>query len=96
MIEYQGNEYQRFYHLTKHLFKSLDIEHYYIYEGKEIHQLQVFIEVPSLSLEEADKKLDIISDALKEKISQNWKCLPSIHVPKSYNIVTLPYKQYIP
>lgn len=92
VIEYKGNEYQRFYHLVKHLFKTLNISNYTIYQGKDAERLQVFIEVPQLTLEEADTQLQKLSNALKEKMTKKWKCLPSLQLPEAYNIVTLPYK----
>lgn len=93
VIEYKGEEHQRFYHLIKHLFKTLDINHYYIYQGKDMERLQVFIKVNKLTLEEAEEELQKLSDALKEKMTKKWKCLPSISLPTEYNIVTLPYKK---
>ena len=93
VIEYKGDEHQRFFHLVKHLFKTLDIENYHIYEGKDVERLQVFIEVNQLTLEDADTKLQKLSDALKEKMTKKWKCLPSVSLPEEYNIVTLPYKE---
>ena len=76
----------------RHLFKSLDIKDYYIYDGKDTERLQVFIEVDNLSLEDAEFRLQEISDALKEKIVKKWKCLPSSSLPEEYNIITLPYQ----
>jgi len=93
VIEYKGDEHQRFHHLVKHLFKTLEISAYHIYQGKDIERLQVFIEIKNLSLEEADKELQEISSALKEKMTKKWKCLPSIFLPEEYNIVTLPYQK---
>ncbi len=93
VIEYKGEEHQQFYHLTKHLFRTLDIKDYHIYEGKDVERLQVFIKVNNLTLEDADTKLQKFSDTLKEKMTKKWKCLPSISLPKEYNIVTLPYKR---
>ena len=92
MIEYKGEEHQRFHHLVKHLFKTMDISNYHIYQGKDIERLQIFIAVNQLTLEEADTQLQTLSNALKEKMTQEWKCLPSIALPEAYNIVTLPYK----
>jgi len=92
VIEYKGDEYQRFYHLVQHLFQTLGITDYHIYQGKDEERVQVFIEVDHLSLEEADAKLTQLSDALKQKMSKKWKCLPSLMLPEAYNIVTLPYK----
>jgi L-rhamnose mutarotase len=92
VIEYKGDEYQRFYHLVKHLFKTLEVENYHIYQGKDNERLQVFICVDTLSLEEADEQLKVYSDALKDKMTKRWKTLPSLYLPDAYNIVTLPYK----
>ena len=93
VIDYKGEEHQRFYHLVKHLFKTLDITEYYIYQGKTSERLRVFIEVDNISLEVADTRLKEISDALKTKMVKKWKCLPSLSLPEDYNIVTLPYQE---
>ncbi len=91
VIEYKGEEHQRFYHLVKHLFKTLEIDNYHIYQGKDKERLQVFIKVGTITLEEAEKYLTEYSEALKEKMTKKWKTLPSMSLPKAYNIVTLPY-----
>ena len=93
VIEYKGEEYQRFHHLIKHLFSALELENYHIYQGKSEERLQVFIEVEKLSLEEADKRLQELSEMLKQKLTKKWKCLPDSSLPEAYNIVTLPYKK---
>jgi L-rhamnose mutarotase len=91
VLEYKGEAYQRFYHLIKHLFNTLKIKNYQIYQGKEREKIQVFVEVDQLTLEEADNKLLEISDALRQKLTKKWKCLPSSSLPDVYNIITLPY-----
>jgi hypothetical protein len=92
VLEYKGEEYQRFYHLAKHLFNTIQIKNYYIYQGKDAEKIQIFIEVDNLSLKEADTQLQEISNNLKQKLTKKWKCLPSVSLPEDYNIVTLPYK----
>jgi len=91
LIEYKGEEHQRFYYLCKQLFQTIQIKNYHIYRGREIEKLQVFIEVDNLSIAEAEEKLKEISASLEKRIVKNWKCLPSALFPYSYNIVTLPY-----
>jgi len=93
LIEYKGDEHQRFYYLVKHLFKTLDITSYHIYQGKDVERLQVFIDVDHLGLQEADAQLQQLSSALKKKMTKKWKCLPSASLPEAYNIVTLPYQE---
>ena len=92
VIEYKGDEHKRFHHLIKHLFNTINISKYTIYQGKDTERLQVFITVKDLTLEEADAQLHTLSNALKEKMTKKWKCLPSITLPEDYNIVSLPYK----
>lgn len=93
VIEYKGDEYHRFHHLIKHLFKTINITSYFIYQGKDEERIQVFIKVEQLTLQEAEDQLQKLSNALKEKMIKKWKCLPSIRLPEAYNIVTLPYKK---
>ena len=77
----------------QHLFKTLSIIDYHIYEGKDVERLQVFVKVDNLSLEAANDELEVLSSALNRKMVKKWKCLPSSSLPKPYNIVTLPYKK---
>ena len=93
VLEYRGEEHQRFYYLVKQLFRTLKIADYHIYQGKHEDTVQVFIDVKPLSLKEADGALHEISSALNEKLSKKWKCLPLLSLPEAYNIVTLPYKK---
>jgi len=92
VLEYKGEEYQRFKHLAQHLFKTLHLTNYHIYQGKDSQRVQIFITVRQLTLKEADKQLKTLSDALKLKMTKKWKSLPSLELPNAYNIVTLPYK----
>jgi len=71
----------------------LGIKNYHIYQGKDEEKIQVFIKVDQLTLKEADNKLLELSNALRQKLTKKWKCLPSSSLPDSYNIITLPYKK---
>lgn len=95
VIEYKGEEHQRFFHLVKHLLKTLEITDFHIYQGKGQERIQLFIKVDHLSLEEADKRLKELSEMLKTKLTKKWKCLPDISLPEAYNIVTLPYQKLL-
>jgi len=77
---------------VKHLFHTLKIVNYHIYQGKDEEKVQVFIEVDNIPLKEAELQLQALSLALKQKLTKKWKCLPSASLPEAYNIVTLPYK----
>jgi hypothetical protein len=93
VLDYKGDEYQRFIPLVKHLFNTMEISDYHIYQGRDEEKVRVFVEVDAISLEEADKKLQEISSNLSQKLSKKWKCLPLLSLPESYNIVTLPYRE---
>ncbi len=94
VIEYRGAEALRFYHMSRHLLKVLQISDYHYYEGKKKNYLQLFIPVDRLSLEEADDMVHKISDDLGERLIKEWKCFPDKSLPECYNIITLPYKDY--
>ncbi|MCF6205797.1 MAG: hypothetical protein L3J47_02715 [Sulfurovum sp.] len=91
VLEYKGEEHQRFTPLVRHLFHTMGITDYHIYQGKDKERVQVFITVNHLPLEEAHRRLQEISDKLKQRLTKRWKTLPSILLPEAYNIVTLPY-----
>jgi L-rhamnose mutarotase len=91
VLEYKGEEHQRFAPLVKHLFGTLGITDYHIYRGRDEEKIQVFIKVNHLSLTEAEEQLQAISDKLKQRLTKRWKTLPSTQLPEAYNIVTLPY-----
>ncbi|MFT7824701.1 MAG: DUF1882 domain-containing protein [Sulfurimonas sp.] len=93
VIEYKGEEYQRFHHVIRHLFATLSIKNYHIFQGKSEERVQVFINVDPMRLEEADKQLKELSDLLRKKLTKKWKHLPDISLPEAYNIVTLPYQK---
>jgi len=93
VLEYKGEEVERFAPLVRHLFHTVGIERYHIYKGKGEEKVQVFIPVEHLSLEAADKMLQSISDKLKQRLTKRWKTLPSPQLPEDYNIVTLPYAE---
>lgn len=92
VLDYKGEEYRRFRHLVKHLFETMGIMAYHIYQGRQEENIRVFVEVDNLTLEEADKAVQEISENLKQKLTKRWKCLPLLSLPEAYNIVTLPYK----
>ena len=94
VIEYRGKEPIRFYHLSKHLLKSLHIENYQHYQGRKENYIQLFIAVDKLSLSDADEMVEKISDALAMRLAKSWKCFPDNSLPDSYNILTLPYALY--
>ena len=93
VIEYKGEEYQRFIPLVKHLFRTEGIEDFTLFQGRDEEKVQVFIHVHAMSLDEAEKYLAILSDKLKTRVTKRWKTLPSAMLPEAYNIVTLPYRQ---
>jgi hypothetical protein len=93
VLEYKGEEYQRFAPLVRHLFHTIGITDYHIYRGKDKEKIQVFIHVNRLLLKEADIQLQKISEKLKQRLAKRWKTLPSLQLPEAYNIVTLPYAE---
>jgi len=96
MFEYKGEEYQRFYHLMRHLLRTLGIEKYRFYQGKREDTLTLVIFTTPLTLDEASMKLKTISEALESRLVKKWKTLPDNTLPGDYQIMTLPYGVFEP
>ncbi len=96
VLEYRGEKPARFYHTSKHVLQTLQIEDYQYYKGKKSNYLQLFISVDALPLAEADDMAQKISDELEMRLIKEWKCFPDKSLPACYNIVTLPYQKYKP
>jgi len=94
LLEYDGDEYIRFIYLVKSLFTSLNIKNYQIYHGKKEKKIQIFIQTDDISLTEASKQLEDISNTLTTKMTKRWKLLPQKNLPDEYNIATLPYAKW--
>jgi hypothetical protein len=92
VLEYRGDKPSKFYAVSKHLIHSLLIKQYNYFQGKKRDYLLLFIPVESLSLQEADEQVQLISDALATRMPKEWKCFPDKTMPECYNIVTLPYE----
>jgi Domain of unknown function (DUF1882) len=94
LLEYKGDEYQRFYHLMRHLLRALGIEKYRFHQGKREETLTLVIFTTPLTLDEASMKLKTISEALESRMLKKWKILPDNTLPDDYQIMTLPYGVY--
>lgn len=94
VLIYNGDDGAKFYHTVKQLFLAIKIEKYYIFKGENEKHIQVFIPVHKMDLDEATKKLQVISKSLELKLPLEWQTLPNINLPIDYNIFTLPYEIY--
>ena len=93
LMEYTGERHQHFYHLVTHLLSMLHIADYQIYQGRDEEHLQLFVAVDNLPLLDAEAQLLAISNTLEQKLTKQWRCLPSSQLPDEYNIAELPYKR---
>jgi len=93
VIEYYQNDWESFYALIKHLFKTLNIHEYFSYRNEKKSLLQIFIPRAHISLESAYKEVEDIKLILQFKSNKSYKIFPNSNLPKNYNIVTLPDKK---
>ncbi|HIP41364.1 MAG TPA: DUF1882 domain-containing protein [Campylobacterales bacterium] len=90
VLEYEKEKSDYFYHLIKHLLKSLHLNNFFTYSGSKENMVQIFIPRESLSIEDAYQETEKIETMLEMKSSKRCKILPTQNLPKFYNIVTLP------
>ena len=93
VLEYEKEESDQYYHLIKHLLKSIGIERLYVYKSCQKNHVQIFIPRKKLPLEEAFHQIERIKHLLELKSSKRCKLLPNKNVPKNYNKITLPMKK---
>jgi len=93
VLEYEKEETNYFYHLLKHLLKSLYITEFYTYEGSTKRVVQIFIPIGDTPLKEAYKKVKNIKQTLELKSSKRCKIFPDENLPKNYNKIIIPIEK---
>jgi hypothetical protein len=90
VIEYYQEDWQSFYSLIKHLFKTLDIHSYIAYRNPNKKLLQIFILRSNTPLNIAYEEVDKIKQTLELKSKKSYRIFPNRNSPKNYNIITFP------
>ena len=90
VIEYYQEDWQSFYSLIKHLFKTLNIDNYVAYKNPNKELLQIFIYSLNTPLDIAYQRIDKIKQTLELKSTKSYRIFPNKNSPKSYNIITFP------
>ncbi|CAA6799241.1 MAG: Unknown protein [uncultured Sulfurovum sp.] len=90
VIEYQQDDWSAFYSLVKHLLKTLDIQNFQAYKHHSKNLFQLFIPSKQTVLTEAYKEVENIKHLLQLKSKNSYKIYPNKHLPKNFNIITLP------
>lgn len=90
VIEYYQEDWQSFYSLIKHLFKTLDINNYIAYKNPHKKLLQIFILRRNTPLDIAYEDIDKIKQTLELKSKKSYRIFPNKNSPKNYNIITFP------
>ncbi len=93
VLEYEKDKNSHFYHLLKHLLKSLYITNFYTYESSKENLIQIFIPIKYNSITDVYKEVEKIKQILEIKSSKRCKILPDKNLPKNYNKITLPIKK---
>jgi len=90
VIEYYQEDWQSFYSLIKHLFKTLNIDNYVAYKNPNKELLQIFIHSTNTPLDIAYQRIDKIKQTLELKSTKSYRIFPNKNSPKNYNIITFP------
>jgi len=90
VIEYQQEDWNLFYALLKHLLKSLNIVTFQAYFNPNKNLFQLFIPRKKSDLELIYREVESIKHLLELKAKKSYKIYPNKHLPKNFNIITLP------
>jgi len=91
IIEYLGDEPERFLQTLIRLFAHLGFQQYRIFQGKYKDRRIVILPLPKQTLNELHDLGSRLSDMLETRLSKSWRILPDRRLPEDYNIYTLPY-----
>jgi len=92
VIEYYQEDWNSFYSLIKHLFKTLNIQDYFTYKNPNKNLLQIFIVRDQMPIDIAYDEVEILEHNLNIKSNKSYKIFPNRNSPKNYNIIRLPFK----
>jgi hypothetical protein len=91
VIEYEGDEPERFVQTLRHLFAHLGHEKYAIYRGKRPDRRTAILFLEERTLDALHEKGAALSGMLQTRLPKSWRILPDRRLPEAYNIYTLPY-----
>jgi len=91
VIEYLGEDPERFLQTLIRLFDYLDLREYRIFRGKRDTRYTVILSVPRQELDALHQLGARLSDMLQTRLNKSWRILPDRRLPEHYNIYTLPY-----
>jgi hypothetical protein len=91
VIEYLGEEPERFLQTLIRLFEHLELRDYTLYRGKRGTRRTVILPLPVQSLDSLHELGGRLSDMLQTRLPKSWRILPDKRLPERYNIFTLPY-----
>ena len=93
VIEYLQEDWKTFQALVVHLFKTLNITEYVMYQNPKKELLQIFISRKNTPLERAYEEIEEIKNLLELKSKKSYKLYPNKNLPKNYNIITFPLQK---
>jgi len=93
IIDYNGDDAQRFYHHLQRKLKALNIENFTPFQSKTAKHLHVYLHYAPMPLQEGIQLGKIISKKLSDKLPGQWRIYPNDNLPEAYNILNLPYDQ---
>jgi len=93
VIDYNGDDAQRFYHHLQRKLKALNIENFTPFQSKTAKHLHVYLHYAPMPLQKGIQLGKIISKKLSDKLPGQWRIYPNDNLPEAYNILNLPYDQ---
>jgi len=91
VFEYKGKEASRFAAFMARLLESERDEKYAVFKGGNDEKVQIFLFVNRIPIDTVQHTVDRLAPKIRSRFGNDWKALPSPHLPDAYNIVTLPY-----
>lgn len=94
VFDYNGFNTEKFWHRAQLLLREEGFINFTAYKTKHPNHLHLYIHKGHTTFQEACQLGKMLSAKLAQKMPVEWKMFPSIDIPKSFNILVVPYELY--
>ncbi len=94
VFDYNGFNAERFWHRAQLLLREEGFINFTAYETKTPGHLHLYVHKGHTTFQEACQISKMLGAKLAQKMPTEWKMFPSLDIPKSFNILIVPYNVY--
>ena len=94
VFDYNGFNAERFWHRAQLLLREEGFINFTAYQTKTPGHLHLYVHKGHTTFQEACQLAKMLGAKLAQKMPTEWKMFPSLDIPRSFNILVVPYGVY--